>query len=576
MSCAARRSRAVRHLDTVNRALMTWEHSLHPDKDIDSSYLSVLTVDWEALTAVSYRSYGDGSFSDYFAVGATGDYFAFEATKQADTLIQANTLPSPPPIVYSFSFGEHRSPRAAPSLYEGLSSGMTWGELNKSQRLQFWPGSDAIMLWDAKGAYLASARMQEDTEQFPKRFSCGPSWPSIGIGTVSTNGFLLSVSENPNVEENTNKSTILDVRTALLWPEITLKPAPMREAGIQEGSLAPDPDFAQHQQERDDEPSSLKPQFVASNGTEWRIDVYPNADSRVYTPKAVLTKPWNEKVIAEGLSGIPSQEFYAFAISKDRQYVAISSFSTEGNVELMVWNGATGEASSNRMNVAVPLFGERKAVLDVPRAIAFTENPDVVCIAGSNGGVLLWDWRRAQPFSEMLGPYGKYAFVSVSERLVENDFSDMSIEVSPGWIIVKGRNEKHFVERRYEVGFGPLTAPVSPLLLRLAEAMGGVQFDGNGVVRSQDDATPGDQVRRLRGEFAKADESDPSIRLGRWLLSDRATRTVSPNSKVTITETFQMLLKLGAFDDAELLTFGDPAKVKAVQEERAKFSKPNL
>ena len=45
---------------------------------------------------------------------------------------------------------------------------------------------------------------------------------------------------------------------------------------------------------------------------------------------------------------------------------------------------------------------------------------------------------------------------------------------------------------------------------------------------------------------------------------------ISPQSKTRVPALFETLLKIGAYDDAELLTFGDLAKLQRVDAARAK------
>jgi WD40 repeat protein len=72
-------------------------------------------------------------------------------------------------------------------------------------------------------------------------------------------------------------------------------------------------------------------------------------------------------------------------------------------------------------------------------------------------------------------------------------------------------------------------------LLTLAEAVAGVRLNHKGVLEAigQDPATV---IGRIRQQLEQAPTNDEWVVWGRWFLADRATRTISPFSKVSIPE----------------------------------------
>ena len=72
-------------------------------------------------------------------------------------------------------------------------------------------------------------------------------------------------------------------------------------------------------------------------------------------------------------------------------------------------------------------------------------------------------------------------------------------------------------------------------LLELAEAVAGGRLNPQGVLEptGQDPATV---IGRIRRQLEQAPGNDDWVVWGRWFLADRATRTISPFSKVTIPE----------------------------------------
>jgi hypothetical protein len=72
-------------------------------------------------------------------------------------------------------------------------------------------------------------------------------------------------------------------------------------------------------------------------------------------------------------------------------------------------------------------------------------------------------------------------------------------------------------------------------LLPLAEALAGERLNPQGVLEptGQDPATV---IGRIRQQLEQAPGNDDWVVWGRWFLADRATRTISPFSKVAILE----------------------------------------
>jgi hypothetical protein len=70
-------------------------------------------------------------------------------------------------------------------------------------------------------------------------------------------------------------------------------------------------------------------------------------------------------------------------------------------------------------------------------------------------------------------------------------------------------------------------------LPRLAKLIGGYELNKqSGIIEPVRDRPEG--LRQLRDELAKAPADDPYVRFGRWVLSDPASRSISPYSKSSI------------------------------------------
>ncbi|MGH8570469.1 MAG: hypothetical protein ACREXU_21310, partial [Gammaproteobacteria bacterium] len=87
------------------------------------------------------------------------------------------------------------------------------------------------------------------------------------------------------------------------------------------------------------------------------------------------------------------------------------------------------------------------------------------------------------------------------------------------------------------------------IVASLAEAVAGYRVDEQGLVVPITDAL--DRIATLRKETKDATEADGNGRaFVRWFLADRATRTISPLSKVTVPEHLQRLIDAGKADEA--------------------------
>jgi hypothetical protein len=84
--------------------------------------------------------------------------------------------------------------------------------------------------------------------------------------------------------------------------------------------------------------------------------------------------------------------------------------------------------------------------------------------------------------------------------------------------------------------------PVPDWLLRLATVMAGGEIDGRAIFREQAfDAKSFDAIRR---ELAALPDTAPYVEWGRWILADRATRSIAPGFTITPAEA----AKLGGID----------------------------
>ncbi|MBM4040625.1 MAG: hypothetical protein FJ290_19130, partial [Planctomycetes bacterium] len=107
----------------------------------------------------------------------------------------------------------------------------------------------------------------------------------------------------------------------------------------------------------------------------------------------------------------------------------------------------------------------------------------------------------------------------------------------------------------WDIGPGA-DVPIPTWLPALAEAVGGRRLDENGVLAS----VPADALSKLREQLASSKEDDAYTVFARWLFADRATRTISPYSKLTVPEYIENRIAEGteeSLHEAELLAVGN-------------------
>jgi WD40 repeat protein len=132
-----------------------------------------------------------------------------------------------------------------------------------------------------------------------------------------------------------------------------------------------------------------------------------------------------------------------------------------------------------------------------------------------HGSAQLWDGHTAQPIGRPLthpgGGIECVAFSPDGSRLVTGS-EDHTARI---WDILP-----------------PKDAPVPPWLPDMAEAVGGLALSDSG---SLDTVQP-DKLNALRRQLATASGDDFWSKAGRWFFADRTTRTISPQSPVTIAD----------------------------------------
>ena len=80
-----------------------------------------------------------------------------------------------------------------------------------------------------------------------------------------------------------------------------------------------------------------------------------------------------------------------------------------------------------------------------------------------------------------------------------------------------------------------------------------------------------------RTQFNRAPAEDDWTILGRWFLADHSTRTISPFSKITVSEYIENRIKENtpeSLDEAERLAVGNAGLLKRIANARAQHETP--
>ncbi len=177
------------------------------------------------------------------------------------------------------------------------------------------------------------------------------------------------------------------------------------------------------------------------------------------------------------------------------------------------------------------------------------------------GAVRVWDAETGQPLADPL-----------TDPQMQSGANEVaSAEFSPdGSRIMAAAN--------YQASLWDV-APAQPglpdWLIPLAEAISGKVLNKEGVLEPTR-LNRVETLNQLRQKLAGQPDDDWVI-WGRWLLADRATRTISPFAKVTVPDYIERLIKektRQSLDEAEPLAAGKPEIMRRISEARATLDQP--
>jgi WD40 repeat protein/serine/threonine protein kinase len=260
--------------------------------------------------------------------------------------------------------------------------------------------------------------------------------------------------------------------------------------------------------------------------------------------KRIVTASWDSTArVWDAQSGQPLTE-----PMKHNGHVTSAQFSPDGkrivtvsdDYTARVWDAQSGH----------PLTAPMKHSGDV-RSAQFS--PDGKRIVTVSDTARVWDAQSGQPLTEPMkhnGTVYSAQFSPDGRRIVTADGGAARV-----WDI------------------GPSGAGFPDWLLTLAEAVAGGRLNQQGVLEAtgEDLATV---IGRIRQQLEQVPVNDNWVVWGRWFLADRATRTISPFSKVTVPEYIKNRIKENTVEslvEAEQLTYGNADLLERVSTARSKL-----
>jgi dipeptidyl aminopeptidase/acylaminoacyl peptidase len=179
----------------------------------------------------------------------------------------------------------------------------------------------------------------------------------------------------------------------------------------------------------------------------------------------------------------------------------VATASRDGSAR--VWNAQTGLPVTE-------LLKHEKSV----EFVRFSPDGGLAITASDDNAARLWDPQTGQPLTEPLQHGGKV----------------YTAQFSPdGRRVVTASRDG--TARIWDVGLAPSKCP--EWLLQLAEALAGKVLDKQGFLEPTRLDRPA-TIERIRELLKKQPDTADGVLWGRWLLADRASRTLSPFSSIPV------------------------------------------
>jgi WD40 repeat protein len=224
------------------------------------------------------------------------------------------------------------------------------------------------------------------------------------------------------------------------------------------------------------------------------------------------------------------------AFSPDGRRIATSS--ADGTAR--VWDAQTGEALT-------PPLKHGNIVLSAQ----FSRDGKRVVTASWDRTARVWDAQSGQPLIEPL-KHGNTVFSAQFSPDGKRIFTTSMSDAARVWDL------------------SPSAPSYPDWLLQLAEVISGETLNHQGMLEATK-FNRGDILNQIRQRLTQESDDDQWVRWGRWFLGDPATRTISPFSRITVSEYNESRIKEGSIAslaEAERLASGDAKLSERIAEAR--------
>lgn len=244
----------------------------------------------------------------------------------------------------------------------------------------------------------------------------------------------------------------------------------------------------------------------------------------------------------------------AGCLSSDAATAAVVGFPTSATrvAQYVVWDTRSGKQIRLMTDFVLPRLAK-------VAAMSFLDNDALLVFVLDNGEVHILDWKNDKHFSEALTLPCRYGF--------NGTFRGVSISDRGNAIDVTSYSDHQKRVDTIEYGLGLAAGPAPKTFRDLLSLLGGKRFDENGNLVGfalKPGYTPSsielrDFMRNLPGG------DGPFEKTMRWFFADRAKRTVSPMSNVSVSDYWETLFQIDAIDECDLLAFGDLSKLQRLE-----------
>jgi WD40 repeat protein/serine/threonine protein kinase len=268
-----------------------------------------------------------------------------------------------------------------------------------------------------------------------------------------------------------------------------------------------------------------KTEPLKHNSWVWSARFSPDGTRIVTASEDQTVRVWDAQ---NGLPITPPLKHGAAVYMADFSPDGIQIVTASAAAEARLWDAQTGHLLTEPLKHA-----------DTVHAARFSPDGNWLVTASWDATARVWDTRTGQPLTESLkhnGPVWLAQFSPAGQQIVTASADGTA--------------------RLWDIA--PCHGRHPDWLLRLAEAVSGRTLNRRGVLETIV-SNRVEALSQIREDLTHQHDEDDWVIWGRWLLGDRSTRTVSPFSRMAITDYVEKMVKANSSESiAELEQFAYP------------------